>query len=147
MDAWHEDYLYRTRYRYRDSGIRIRIKVDYSFLTTTDLDAILSSIRVPLMKTLRGVGLARRRDRLNLEVLKTGDSIFIELIIIVAGEVLALALWDMIKERRANKQINDNLKKTKRGRKNIRRIKKRIIVEEDVVEEEIFGEEELTSGD
>ncbi len=133
---------------YSKTGVRIVIDASYSFLTTTDLEALLKHTRVPIMREFRRRGSVGYRDRLNIEEIKTGNSIHLDLSILVdvAKIVAAMTIYETLIKPYLS-ESNRALKGLIGKRRNIKRIKRKIIVEEEIVEEETFGEEELTNWD
>lgn len=111
-------------------GIRIELKIEYDFLTTTDVEVILSDVRVPFMKKLQKEGLAGIRDQFHIKKLGTGSAVMIILMIAELG-LSGYALWEKFTDDNTSKKAEENIEKTTR-RKNIEEIDYKVYVEEEV---------------
>jgi len=119
-----------------DTNIRINLFIDYKYVTTTDFEKILSSIRVPIMKELQREGLAGNRDQLHIKFITSEKSIYTEIGIFVILTVAALGI-EKIAEMMAKNIVKllenkkEELVKTSQ-RENINQIKIHVTKNEEI---------------
>ncbi len=106
--------MVKGKFTVRHNG-RIWLKADYDYLTSTDLEYLLRSVRVPLIKELKRRKLVGRRDALHIRAIHTPRSIEIDILIVLVVPISVSVLESILKK--AAKKIRINFReKTKMSR-------------------------------